>query len=124
MSESSEHGVTLSDDIHQEVIYHDSEDKAHSGLNTKVIWRVFWILLIVTIFEVGISLVPSISRDVLLYTFIILTIVKSYFIVGYFMHLRFEKVPMQYSLLLPFVLIIYLIFIAIYEGTALGLTPY
>jgi len=124
MSDSNEHGVTLSDDIHQEVIYHDSEDKAHSGLNTKVIWRVFWVLLVVTIFEVGISLVPSIPRNVLLYTFIILTIVKSYFIVGYFMHLRFEKVPMQYSLLLPFLLIIYLIFIALYEGVAIGLTPY
>jgi len=123
MSDNQEHGVTLSDDIHQEVIYHDSEDKAHSGLNTKVIWKVFWILLLVTIFEVSISF-TSVSRTVLLYTFIALTIVKAYYIVGYFMHLRFEKVPMQYSLLLPFALIIYLIFIAIYEGTALGLVPY
>ena len=69
MSDSNEHGVTLSDDIHQEVIYHDSEDKAHSGLNTKVIWRVFWVLLLVTIFEVSISF-TSVSREVLLYTFI------------------------------------------------------
>lgn len=117
------HGVTLSDDIHKEVIYHDSEDKAHSGLNTKVIWRVFWILLIVTIFEVSISF-TSISKEILLYTFIALTIVKAYFIVGFFMHLKFEKVPMQYSLLLPFLLIIYLIFIALYEGVAIGLNPY
>ena len=123
MSDNQNKGITVSDDIHREVIYHDSEEKAHSGLNTKVIWKVFWILLIVTIFEVSISF-SSISRNVLLYIFIALTIVKAYYIVGYFMHLRFEKVPMQYTLLLPFLLIIYLIFIAIYEGTALGLIPY
>src|SRR5271167_1654660 len=98
MSDTTGHGVTLSDDIHQEVIYHDSEDKAHSGLNTKVIWRVFWILLIVTIFEVSISF-TSIPKSVLLYVFVALTIFKAYFIVGYFMHLKFEKMPMQYSLL-------------------------
>src|SRR5580658_9395930 len=123
MSSDNSTGVTLSDDIHQEVIYHDSEEKAHSGLNTKVIWRVFWILLGVTIVEVGISF-SSVPKSVLLYIFVALTIFKAYFIVGYFMHLKFEKVPMQYSLLLPFLLIIYLIFIALYEGVALGLAPY
>jgi cytochrome c oxidase subunit IV len=122
MSDTNQ-GVTLSDDIHQEVIYHDSLDKAHSGLNTKVIWKVFWILLIVTIFEVSISF-TSISKDILLYIFVALTIFKAYYIVGYFMHLKFEKMPMQYSLLLPFLLIIYLIFIALYEGIAIGLNPY
>ena len=40
------------------------------------------------------------------------------------MHLKFEKMPMQYSLLLPFLLIVYLIFIALYEGVAIGLAPY
>ena len=99
-------------------------DHGHEGgLNTKMIWRVFWILLAVTIFEVLISF-TSISKDILLVTFIVLTIVKAYFIVGFFMHLKFEAVPMKWSLLLPFILIVYLIFIAIYEGTALGLIPY
>ncbi len=110
-------------DIHHEHISHAAEEKAHSALSTKMIWRVFWILLCVTIFEVGISF-TSISKDVLLVTFIALTIVKAYFIVGYFMHLKFEAIPMQWSLLLPFVLIVYLIFIAIYEGSALGLSIY
>ena len=113
----------VSQDIHHEHVSHESEEKAHSALNTKMIWRVFWILLGVTIFEVGISF-TGISKTVLLYTFIGLTIVKAYYIVGFFMHLKFEKVPMIWSLLLPFVLIVYLIFIAIYEGTALAGTPY
>lgn len=110
-------------DIHHEEISHDTLEKAHSGLNTKVIWKVFWILLGVTIFEVSISF-TSISKEILLYTFVVLTIVKAYYIVGYFMHMKFEEVPLQWSILLPFVLIVYLIFIAIYEGTALGLSIY
>lgn len=110
-------------DIHHEHISHDAIEKSHSGLNTKVIWRVFWILLGVTVFEVSISF-TSIPHDILIWTFVFLTLVKAYFIVGFFMHLRFEKIPMIYSLMLPFLLIVYLIFIALYEGTKLGLIVY
>jgi len=113
----------VSPDIHHEVISHESEEKAHTGLNTKVNSKVFWILLGITIFEVSISF-TSLPKTILLYTFITLTLVKAYYIVGYFMHMKFERVPMQWSILLPFILIVYLIFIAIYEGTAIGLTPY
>ncbi len=113
----------VSPDIHHEHVSHEGVEKAHVGLNTKVIWKVFWILLGVTIFEVSISF-TSIPKTILLYTFVALTIVKAYYIVGYFMHMKFEKVPMQWSILLPFVLIIYLIFILIYEGIALGLVIY
>ena len=119
----TESEVFISTDIHHEVITHESEEKAHSGLNTKVIWKVFWILLGITIFEVSISF-TSLPKTILLYTFIALTLVKAYYIVGYFMHMKFERTPMQYSILLPFILIVYLIFIAIYEGTAIGLIPY
>jgi cytochrome c oxidase subunit IV len=101
-------------DIHHEHVSHASEEKAHSALNTKMIWKVFWILLGVTIFEVGISF-TGVPPTILLYTFIVLTLVKAYYIVGYFMHMKFEEVPLQWSILLPFVLIVYLIFIAIYE---------
>ncbi|MFN8166150.1 MAG: cytochrome C oxidase subunit IV family protein [Bacteroidia bacterium] len=110
-------------DIHHEHVSHASEDKAHSALNTKMIWKVFFILLGVTIFEVAISF-TGIPKNVLLITFIALTLVKAYYIVGYFMHLKFEVMPMQWSLLLPFILIVYLIFIAIYEGSALAHTIY
>ena len=110
-------------DIHHEHISHDAIEKAHSGLNKKVIWRVFWILLGVTIFEVVIAF-TGIPHVVLIWTWVLLTLVKAYYIVGFFMHLKFEKVPMIYSLILPFLLIVYLIFIALYEGLALGRTPY
>jgi len=110
-------------DIHHEHISHDAIEKSHSGLNTKVIWRVFWILLVVTIFEVLISF-TGIPHTILIWTWVFLTLVKAYFIVGFFMHLKFEKMPMIYSLILPFLLIVYLIFIALFEGVALGHAPY
>lgn len=94
----------------------------HGSLTTKLIWKVFWILLGVTLFEVGIAF-TSIPKNILMYTFIILTIVKSYYIVGYFMHLKYEAVPFRWTILLPFVLIVYLIFIALYEGSALSMAP-
>jgi len=95
----------------------------HGSLTTKLIWRVFWILLAVTIFEVAISF-TGLSKALLMYTFIVLTIVKSYYIVGYFMHLKYEAVPFRWTILLPFILIVYLIFIALYEGSALTMAPY
>ena len=113
----------VSPDIHHEHVSHKAQEKAHTGLNTKVIWRVFWILLGVTIFEVAISF-TGLSKTLLLYTFITLTIVKAYYIVFYFMHMKFEETALKFSILLPFVLIVYLIFIAIYEGLALGLINY
>ena len=94
----------------------------HGSLTTKLIWKVFWILLGVTLFEVGIAF-TSIPKNILMYTFIVLTIVKSYYIVGYFMHLKYEAVPFRWTILLPFVLIVYLIFIALYEGSALSMAP-
>ena len=94
----------------------------HGSLSTKLIWRVFWILLAVTIFEVAISF-TGVSKTLLMYTFIVLTIVKSYYIVGYFMHLKYEVVPFRWTILLPFLLIVYLIFIALYEGSALSMAP-
>jgi len=108
-------------DIHHEHISHDAIEKAHSGLNTKVIWKVFWILLGITIFEVSIAFVHAIPHEILIYTYVFLTLVKAYYIVGFFMHLKFEKIPMIYSLLLPFFLIIYLIFISLYEGVHLDI---
>jgi len=94
----------------------------HGSLTTKMIWKVFWILLGVTLFEVGIAF-TSIPKNILMYTFIVLTIVKSYYIVGYFMHLKYEVVPFRWTILLPFILIVYLIFIALYEGSALSMAP-
>ena len=107
-------------DIHHEHISHDAIEKSHTGLNTKVIWKVFWILLGVTIFEVAIAF-TGIPHIILIWTWVFLTLVKAYFIVAFFMHLKHETVPLKYSIILPFVLILYLIVMAIAEGNYLNI---
>jgi len=87
--------------------------------NVKIIWKTFWILLGITIFEVGIAF-TSIPHHILILLFITLTIVKAYYIVAFFMHLKHEETPLKYSILLPFILILYLIVMVIAEGTYLN----
>jgi cytochrome c oxidase subunit IV len=102
-------------DIHNQFV------EEHQMPNAKrVIWRTFWILLIVTIFEVSIAFAP-LNKDLLQWIFVVLTIVKAAYIVGFFMHLFHEKFTFRYTILLPFLLIVYLIFIAIAEGVYLHL---
>tara|TARA_B100002051_G_C16484242_1_gene509602 strand:- start:445 stop:762 length:318 start_codon:yes stop_codon:yes gene_type:complete len=89
------------------------------------IWRVFWILLIVTAIEVILGIIkPSILVDnsflgtsLLNLIFIILTIIKAAYIVMEFMHLGHEVKGLQWTVLLPaIVLIPYLMFILLNEG--------
>jgi cytochrome c oxidase subunit IV len=102
-------------DIHNQFV-----EEHHNPNSKKVIWRTFWILLIATLFEVGIAF-TSLNKDVLQWTFVVLTIFKSAYIVGVFMHLGAEKKSMRYSILLPFILIVYFIAMCIAEGTYLHL---
>lgn len=100
-------------DIHNQFV-----EEHYNPKNRKIIWRTFWILLIATIFEVAIAF-TSLSKEVLMWTFVVLTIFKSAYIVGVFMHLGNEKKSLQYSILLPFLLIVYFIAMAIAEGNYL-----
>lgn len=111
--DDKQHGY-YTGDIHNQFV-----EEHHDPGNVKVIWRTFWILLFVTMGEVGIAF-TSISRDILLVVFIVLTIVKAYFIIAFFMHLKHEKAAFRYSILLPFFLILYLIVMAIAEGNYLN----
>ena len=101
-------------DIHNQFVPEHYDPK-----NRSLIWRTFWILLVITIFEVAISF-SSVSKEILLYIFIVLTLVKAYFIVGYFMHLKHERYTLIYSIVLPFLLIGYLIAMALTEGVYIG----
>ena len=89
------------------------------------IWRVFWILFIVTTVEVVLGLIkpPFLVETIFLGTklinhvFIILTLVKAAYIVNVFMHLGFERKSLQWTILLPaFILVPYLLFILLSEA--------
>lgn len=99
---------------------------AHSHeSNTKRIWIVFAILSVITIVEVifGIIKPDALYRtdlfnlNLLNWLFIILTVIKAYYIMWAFMHLEGEKGSLTWSIVAPLVfLIIYLMFILLVEG--------
>lgn len=97
----------------------------HKG--TWWIWKVFWILLVITGVEVALGIVKPefmltqlFGTSVLNYVFIILTLVKAAYIVQIFMHVKFEKKGLKYALYLPtLILIPYLTFILLTEGSYL-----
>lgn len=89
------------------------------------IWKVFWILLGLTTFEVLLGMFKPeflvntifLGTKLLNHVFIILTIIKAAYIVLTFMHLGFEKKSLKWTILLPaLVLVPYLLFIILSEG--------
>jgi cytochrome c oxidase subunit IV len=104
---------------HFEVVEHGVH---HPHGTKKQIWQVFFILLAVTVLEFLIALTPSINQAMgkvgVVSVFFGLTIVKAFYIVGYFMHLKQEKMNMAYSILIPILFILYLIALLLFEGSA------
>lgn len=94
--------------------------------NVQKIWGVLIFLSIVTIVEVGLGIAkPSflvdnyfIGMKLLNWIFIILTLVKAYYIAWDFMHLRDEKSSLRRAIVWTGIfLVAYLIFILLQEGT-------
>ncbi len=89
----------------------------------KKIYKVTILLTIVTIIEVVLG--AAIKQDaaiwpIIKWTFLILTILKAGYIVMVFMHLGDERKWLRYVILVPyFIFILYLIFIALWEATAI-----
>jgi cytochrome c oxidase subunit 4 len=93
--------------------------------NTKRIWTVFGILSVITIVEVIFGIIKPealhmnnfLGLNLLNWLFIILTIVKAYYIVYAFMHMEGEKSNLRNSVIFPLIfLVIYLLFILLTEG--------
>lgn len=93
--------------------------------STSTLWKTFFLLLALTVVEVwlGIKKFEVFSgvvggTSIINYIFIILTLVKAYFIVSTFMHLGGEKKGFRLAVYLPaLILIPYLTFILLVEGS-------
>ena len=89
------------------------------------IWKVFILLLVVTAVEVVLGIIKPefllghfMGTSVLNIIFIVLTLVKAFYIVAEFMHLKFERKNMIWTIALPAVILIpYLAFIVLSEGS-------
>ena len=98
-------------------------DEQHSG--NWWIWKVFWILLGLTTFEVALGMIKPdvlvntqfLGTKLLNHIFIVLTLIKAGYIVLVFMHLGFEEKSLKWTILIPaFILVPYLLFIILTEG--------
>lgn len=102
----------------------DSHDAhAHGeGLSVKRIWQVFGILLFLTAVEflVALGFVHHwgiVEKGLPLYIFyIVLTLIKAYYIVAFFMHLKFEMKGFIISCSIVFLFILYFIVLILIEG--------
>ncbi|KIA96687.1 caa(3)-type oxidase [Pedobacter kyungheensis] len=101
------------------------EHGEHAGMNKAKIWKVAGILSLITAIEFMIALwaIPGghMSQHVGNYVYIALTLVKAFYIVAYFMHLKFEKLGLQLALTVSFIFIIYFIVLMLIEGGFLNL---
>lgn len=95
----------------------------HAGMTKGKIWGVFGILLLITVIEFIIALWVkphgylgehhvAIGNTI----YIILTLLKAFYIVSYFMHLKFEKLGLQLALSVSFIFILYFIVLMLIEG--------
>ena len=82
------------------------------------IWKVAGILGGITAIEFVIAFTID-AGTAKTFLFIALTIWKAFYIVSEFMHLGHEKRSLKMSILLPTLFIIFLIFIMMYQGSAI-----
>ena len=98
---------------------HDHAPGEIAPANVGHIWKTFWILVAVTGIEFifVFFMAPGAMRNAI---FIVLTILKAFFIVGEFMHLKHEVKGLIWSILIPTALIVWLVVALVTEGSFLN----
>ena len=93
--------------------------------STKRIWKVFWILLIITMVELGLglslyalTLPEGLRMHLIKGVIIVLSLAKAYYIVSVFMHLGGEIRNMIMTIVVPLTLFIWFIIAFIYDGNS------
>jgi cytochrome c oxidase subunit 4 len=86
----------------------------------KHLWKVAGILGVITAFEFLIAFTLH-AGPLKTAIFVGMTIVKAGYIVGEFMHLRYEVKVLFWSILIPLIFIVWMLVAFIYEGIAISL---
>ncbi len=81
------------------------------------IWRTFWVLLALTLVDIVLYFVllssHSIYKNIL---FVFLGIVKAFYIVSVFMHMKFERKFLVWIIIAPMLFVAFLIWLALTEA--------
>ncbi|MPR33798.1 cytochrome C oxidase subunit IV family protein [Salmonirosea aquatica] len=97
----------------------DSHAAEHSpdggAAQRKQIWKVFIILSVITAFEFLIAFTMH-HGTLKIAIFVGMTIVKAFFIVGEFMHLKHEVKSLIWAILIPCIFVVWLLLALMLEG--------
>jgi len=101
-------------------VHHDDAHGEHEGMTKGRIWKVAGILTAITCVEFIIALWAVPGGHILIQyanpLYIILTLVKAFYIVAFFMHLKFEKMGLIMAIIVPILFIIGLILVLTNES--------
>jgi cytochrome c oxidase subunit IV len=96
--------------------------KDKSSFNSKAVWRTFWILLCITIFELVIAIIyyetQFFPKHLLNGVFIIMTLAKAFFIIAEFMHLGHEIRNLVMTIAIPACLFIWFLIAFVWDGSS------
>jgi cytochrome c oxidase subunit 4 len=101
---------------------HTSPSEGHHEPNfsTKLIWRTFWILLIITVIELALAIVyyetGFVNKHFLNGIFIVGTLAKAFFIIAEFMHLKHEIRNLIMTIAFPAMLFIWFLAAFLWDG--------
>src|ERR1051325_8202620 len=82
---------------------------------TGVIWRTFWILLAITAVEFTLAYFMK-AGGFRTSIFVIMTLVKAFYIVGEFMHLKHEVKSLIWAITIPVLFVVWLLIALLTEG--------
>jgi cytochrome c oxidase subunit IV len=101
-----------------------NHDEAHGKEIRKKIYFVTILLSVITTVEVALGVFIKQGTDfwpVVKWSFIVMTLVKAFYIVAVFMHLGDERKSLQYVIIVPYaIFILYLLYIGLTESSYLN----
>ncbi len=93
-----------------------------NSFDTKAIWRTFWILLAITVFELVIAIIyyetQFFPKHLLNGVFVIMTLAKAFFIIAEFMHLGHEIKNLVMTIAIPACLFIWFLIAFLWDGSS------
>lgn len=98
--------------------HHTDINSTESKKQVGRIWKVFWILLVVTVVEVvlGMFFSHSLPKGLIIFFFLALTLFKAGYIVSIFMHLGDEVKSFFITMMIPLTLFIWFIIAFLADG--------
>ena len=98
------------------------ESSPESIKTRAAIWRTFWIMFGITVVEFIIAFAKTplhLNHLFVVIVFISLTVLKAFYIIAEFMHLKHEVKMLMLVMALPIIFIFWFIFSMLYEGSAI-----